>query len=251
MDIRWQDATIVVVASWLVASCAAPGLDPGQAPAGECYPAADASRSQYIVGYGSLMQDESRKRTSPQAGPAHPVQVEGYRRGWFARPQAVGFAPTFLGARPDRQGHFNAVIYQVDADELLATDKRERSYCRARVATPDMTPLESDFHPAPDGQAWIYVSKPENVATPTSRYPIVQSYVDIFVAGCFEQEQRFGLPGFSRQCLSTTTDWSEHWVNDRVYPRRPFVMQPKAGQIDNLLSSELRRYFEHIRIEGS
>jgi hypothetical protein len=74
--------------------------------------------------------------------------------------------------------------------------------------------------------------------------------VDIFVSGCLEQEQRFGLAAFSQQCLSTTTDWSEHWVNDRIYPRRPFAFQPKARQIDSLLSKQLPQYFSRIRIES-
>jgi hypothetical protein len=243
-------AAIFVFTGWLVASCAAPRPALDAAAGIDCGVAPEPSRSQYIVGYGSLMEDESRKRTSPQAGSPHPVEIRGYRRGWFARSEAAGFSPTYLGALPDRNSHFNAVIYQVDPDELVATDRRERSYCRASVAIADIAPLEKGAAPALDGQAWIYVSKPGSVATPTSRYPIVQSYVDIFVSGCLEQEQRFGLAGFSQQCLSTTGDWSEHWVNDRVYPRRPFVMQPKAGQIDNLLSRELSTYFSHIRIEG-
>jgi hypothetical protein len=33
----------------------------------------DPSQAQYIIGYGSLMQDDSRKRTAPQAGPANRV----------------------------------------------------------------------------------------------------------------------------------------------------------------------------------
>lgn len=69
------------------------------------------------------------------------------------------------------------------------------------------------------------------------------------VSGCLEQEQRYGLSGFSRECLATTDGWSEHWVNDRVYPRRPFVYQPKALQIDGLLSTQLPQYFSRVRIE--
>jgi hypothetical protein len=250
---RWQQLTILVLASWLAAcSTARPG-GTGQAfgdgISGECNAPPDSSRPQYIIGYGSLMQDESRKRTSLQAGPAHPVEIRGYRRGWFARGEAVGLSTTYLGVLPHRESHLNAVIYEVDPAELLATDKRELSYCRATVAIPDITPLESKFFPALNAQTWIYVNRPESVATPNSRYPIVQSYVDIFVSGCLEQEQRFGLAEFAKQCLSTTADWSEHWVNDRIYPRRPFIFQPRARQIDNLLSKQLQQYFSRIRIE--
>jgi hypothetical protein len=215
----------------------------------DCHPPPVADRPQYIIGYGSLMQDESRKRTSPQAGPAHPVQVKGYQRGWFARPDAAGFSTTYLGAAPDPKESFNAVIYQVDPPELQATDRRESSYCRRSVAFSNIRTLETGSFAIQDGQAWIYVNKPQTVARPNARYPIVQSYVDIFLSGCLEQEQRFELKGFAQQCVATTHDWSEHWVNDRLYPRRPFIFQPKARQIDTLLSEQLPQYFSRIRIE--
>jgi len=267
-NIRWQHIAVLVLTSGLVACSsakqssilrpdlgvvAAPSIaggTPGSGMQSECNVAPDPNRSQYIIGYGSLMQEESRKRTSPQAGSPHPVDAKGYRRGWFARAETVGFGTTYLGVLPDLESRINAVIYQVDSVELNATDRRELSYCRTSVAISEITPLEKEFLPDPNGQIWIYVSMPQSVAIPNSQYPIVQSYVDIFVSGCLEQEQRFGLPEFAQQCLSTTTNWSEHWVNDRIYPRRPFNFQPKARQIDNLLSKQLQQYFSHIRIEG-
>jgi gamma-glutamylcyclotransferase (GGCT)/AIG2-like uncharacterized protein YtfP len=216
----------------------------------DCHPLADSDQPQYIVGYGSLMQDESRKRTSPQAGPAHPVEVAGFRRGWFARGDTVGFSTTYLGVSPDPKGTVNAVIYRVEKSELTATDQREASYCRQNVAMSDIRALEKGPFEMTGGQAWIYINRPEAIATPSARYPIVQSYVDIFVSGCLEQEQRFELKGFARQCLATTRNWSEHWVNDRLYPRRPFIFQPRSRQIDSLLSQQLPEYFSSIRIES-
>jgi hypothetical protein len=62
----------------------------GDGIGGACNAQPDSNRPQYVIGYGSLMQDESRKRTSPQASPAHPVEIRGYRRGWFARSEAAG-----------------------------------------------------------------------------------------------------------------------------------------------------------------
>jgi len=217
----------------------------------DCHPAPVADQPQYIVGYGSLMQDESRKRTSPLAGPAHPVEVAGYRRGWFARGDSLGFSTTYLGVAADATSTLNAVIYLVETTELTATDQREASYCRKSVPVADIKPLEKEPSQPNHGQAWIYVNKPQAIALPTARYPIVQSYVDIFLSGCLEQEQRFDVKGFAQRCVATTRDWSEHWVNDRIYPRRPFIYQPKARQIDALLSQNLPQYFSHIRIESS
>jgi hypothetical protein len=215
----------------------------------ECHPEPASAAPQYIIGYGSLMQDESRQRTSPNAGPAQPVDVSGFRRGWFAKGSAVGFSTTFLGVVPDAGSHLNAVAYRIDLTELKATDRRETSYCRTKVPSDDVMAKV----PAPmqmrDGEAWIYVNTPGAAATPTAQHPIVQSYVDIFLSGCFEQEERFKLQGFARECLATTANWSANWVNDRVYPRRPFIYQPRAGQIDLLLSRELPDLFSRIRIE--
>src|SRR5262249_26632033 len=100
---------------------------------GGCGEPVDTERPQYIIGYGSLMQDASRLRTSPRAGPAHPVELEGYRRGWFSR-RAARPGSTWLGAQSGPKGRLNAVIRQADAAEVDAADKRESLYCRVSVA---------------------------------------------------------------------------------------------------------------------
>ena len=130
-----QQLLTVSLAAATFGGCAAPAQQHDAAPAAEpdCHAPPDGDQPQYIVGYGSLMQDESRQRTAPQAGPAHPVEVSGFRRGWFARGEPVGFSTTFLGATPDANGRLNAVVYQVDAAGLRATDQREASYCRTQV----------------------------------------------------------------------------------------------------------------------
>jgi hypothetical protein len=216
---------------------------------GECKPAPEFGRPQFLIGYGSLMQDESRARTAPRAGKAFPTLVRGFRRGWFARGAATGFGTTYLGVVGDAESRINAVIYAVDVEEVAATDVRESSYCRQIVDGAQVLPLASE-PPSAEAQIWIYVSALEDIAVPDSRFPVVQSYVDIFVGGCLEQEQRFKVDGFARQCLTSTTDWSYYWVNDRIYPRRPYVHQPKAREIDKLLSEQLPEQFSRIRIES-
>jgi hypothetical protein len=264
----YRHLLMLVLASLLAAACSSgrlPGSTPTHQPAqtaptqsvagephrgsGDCHPPPDAGKAHYIVGYGSLMQDESRKRTSPKAGTAYPVIVDGYRRGWFSRGQGLGFSATYLGVVEDRSHRMNAVIYRVDPTEVVATDQRESSYCRRAVDPVQVTPVAADA-PPPEGQFWLYVTKEQAAAPPSGRYPIVQSYVDIFVAGCLEQESRFAIAGFAKQCLLTTTDWSGHWVNDRIFPRRPFAYQPKAGEIDRLLAEQLPEYFSQIRLES-
>ena len=67
----------------------------------DCRPGIDPSQKQYIVGYGSLMQDESRQRTTPHTGLSYPIEISGYRRGWDIAGPRVGFGATFFGVVSD------------------------------------------------------------------------------------------------------------------------------------------------------
>lgn len=218
------------------------------AHADDCHPQPSPGASQFIVGYGSLMQDVSRRQTAPDAGEARPVRVRGFQRAWLAKGAPVGFSTTYLGVAAKPEAVMNAVIFAVrDAAEMASLDRREVSYCRARVPAAQMAPL--DGGPVPDGEAWVYVNQPERAAPPSAAFPIVQSYVDIFLSGCLHLERKFRLDGFARECVRTTAGWSRHWVNDRLFPRRPFEHQPDAGAIDRLLDEEVPEYFRAMRIE--
>jgi hypothetical protein len=66
---------------------------------------------------------------------------------------------------------------------------------------------------------------------------MVQSYVDICINGCLELESLYrGVKGsFTQEFIRTTTGWNANWVNDRIYPRRPFIYAPNASAIDKAL----------------
>lgn len=217
----------------------------------DCNAAVDAAQPQFIIGYGSLMQEASRQRSMPAVKAAYPVEVSGYRRGWFAKGGAEGLDTTYLGVVPATGGRLNAVIFQIDAGDVAAVDQREYFYCRLQVNAALFSVLKPDATPAIAGQVWLYVNRPESIAVANRDFPIVQSYVDIFVSGCLEQEERYGLPGFAQACLASTTNWPTEWVNDRIYPRRPFIHQPRAMQIDKLLKAGLPAHFPQIRFEAS
>lgn len=213
-----------------------------------CSPKPDETQAQYVIGYGSLMQDSSRLRAAPHAGAARPVTVKGYQRGWFTRSKGPGLGTTYLGVVSDVTSSLNAVLYQLDAKELAATDRREHAYCRVAVAPSAVRPLASSDKA--NGQIWIYEIRSGEASEADEEHPVVQSYVDIFLDGCIEQEERFHLTGFSTECVRTTYGWSAHWVNDRVYPRRPSAFQPHASQIDQLLADEIPTYWWQIRLES-
>ena len=66
---------------------------------------------------------------------------------------------------------------------------------------------------------------------------MVQSYVEIGINGCLELEALYrGVKGsFVQEFIRTTSGWNANWVNDRLYPRRPFIYAPNGSAIDRAL----------------
>lgn len=203
---------------------------------------------EYIFGYGSLIERESRRRTSPKAIDAFPVIINGIRRFWGARTGVPGFSTTYLGANISDTSICNGVIYWVNEEDIANTDKRERNYERVPV---DMNRLEwlCSEPSKPIERVWIYISKD---SPPNEKYPIIQSYVDICLNGCLQIEDEFPVANdrfFLDMFLNSTEGWSKHWVNDRIYPRAPHRCTPNAIKIDGLLVNRFPDEFAAIRIE--
>lgn len=196
----------------------------------------------YIFGYGSLIEDESRRRTTPSARDAWPVTVCGVRRGWWARGASSGMTTTYLGAIAEADVLCNGVIYAVTEQELAATDARESAgYRRCRIERHRITMLDGRNAP-PEGEFWAYLNDipPRRLQEnePSQSFPVVQSYVDICVNGCLEVEGKYPTAtGFAQNFVASTNAWNRFWVNDRLYPRRPFIYRPTASQIDAVLKS--------------
>jgi hypothetical protein len=212
----------------------------------------------FILGYGSLIELESRTRTAENACDAYPVRVKNYMRGWFARTGGPGISCTYLGCIEKAGHHTNGVIYEVSDKELDATDEREVGYTKHKVDGERINHL-SDFKIPKDAVVWIYLSDYETEweltsKIPSSDCPIVQSYVDICVNGCIEIEEKFPLAKealFAKNFIQSTQYWNNHWANDRIYPRRPFMYRKTAGKIDRLLVEHLldETLFNQIYLE--
>lgn len=213
-----------------------------------CHVAVNASLPQYVIGYGSLISEESKKRTASQAGDNIPIKLTGYERGWFLNGLPTGFSATFLGVKIKKNAKIDAAMFSLtDSNEIKEFDKREFGYCRVLVKEEDIQVLAQQK--LLKGQYWIYVPKAVQIAKASKTYPITQSYVDLFISGCLNLEKKHKLPGFARGCVRTTSNWSKHWVNDRVFPRRPWVYEPNAAAIDKVLDDEVPAYFNAIKIE--
>ncbi len=201
----------------------------------------------YVFGYGSLIEGASRMRTTPDAKYVYPIVVYGYERGWFAHVDVPGLTTTFLGClqSADRGKSVNGVIYKVTAEQLVTLDARESGYLRTEIDSSAIENL-SDVDLS-DATIHVYLSNLDPSKTPAPFFPsveapIVQSYVDICLNGCLEIEELFPAArkyGFAANFIGNTIGWNRHWVNDRIYPRRPFIHCPNAYRIDRLLIDHL------------
>jgi len=205
-----------------------------------CHPLPKKSAHNYLIGYGSLMEAVSRERTTPKVKDVYPVIVNGYRRSWSYF--AGNYHFTALGAMPEEKAHFNAAYYPATVDDIQATDLREVNYCRKQIPISQLKPL---VIPRPKGTFWMYVLNRKDARMPTLTYPIVQSYVDIFISGCMEIGEQYRIRNFAAMCITTTSGWSSHWINDRIYPRRPFDTFPSARKVDNFLAQYFPDYLQH------
>ena len=200
------------------------------------------NRPQYIIGYGSLMSETSKRKTEPNAGDNIPVKVTGYERGWFLKGSHAGFMATYLGIKIKKNASMNAAVFNLtDPREIRGFDEREIGYCRFLVKHEAIHSLTKDK--LPNGQYWIYIPKPDQVAEASEKYPIMQSYVDLLISGCLNLEKKYKLNGFAHECVTTTTHWSKHWVNDRIHPRRAWSYEPNALVIDKILQEEVPDFF--------
>ena len=200
--------------------------------------------NNYIIGYGSLMERESRMSTNPNAKLVEPILIKNFER-LFGH-SGGNYKTTFLTLIEKNGAKVNGVYYAVTLEDIIKTDQREKSYCRIKVNSNDL-----DFYgrkvKLENTNFWVYTANVERLQKPTATHPIVQSYVDIFLNGCFQIQEEFKLESFAKDCVETTKEWSEHWINDRIHPRRPFAIA-NAMKIDQLLSKYFTNYY-NLKIE--
>ncbi|WP_428389759.1 gamma-glutamylcyclotransferase family protein [Mucisphaera sp.] len=207
-----------------------------------------------IFGYGSLIQTDSRLTTVAKAQTAQPCLLAGYERLWNTRAYFLGGGISFLGLRPQADHQTNGVFFLVDLDGYDALRQRETGYVPVNLEADQLLPVA-------DNKQYLQadIARADRLITfcsadslePTATYPIVQSYLDICLTGCLEIDDHLNQPDhdFTRQFLDTTSGWNEHWVNDRIHPRRPFAACPRARDIDNALRQTLPHLVDLIRNE--
>jgi hypothetical protein len=205
----------------------------------DAFGAATAPRPQYIFGYGSLIERGSRMGTWPSAEFASPVVVKGLARGWFDQTDVPSWSPTYLGGLADESAECNGVVFPVSPAAFDSYTQRETGYQLTKLDRSQITMLDGRSAP-PDGDVWYFATTRPRF--PSDEHPIVQSYVDVCLAGCLEIEAMYPLAqqaNFAERFIKTTSHWGPPWINDRIYPWRPFVYVPRAAAIDALIQKVL------------
>ncbi len=212
-----------------------------------CFPSLDDQQPQYVIGYGNLLYEATRKLKLEDASRAKvPVIVNGYQRGWIARSKPDGVKSTGLAVTPMDGKRFNGVLLSVSPRTIKGMDRKESGVCR--VSVPRKQLLSMTTEPLPEkGQFWIYLVQEKQLNKPAANYPILQSRVDEFLTGCIEQGERFKLAGFSEQCVKETDGWSVHWSNDRARPLGGKPVQTRFREVDRLLEKLEGNLYENIR----
>jgi len=184
------------------------------------------SDSHYLFGYGSLINSFSRAQTGFSEQPLA-VTVSGWRREWNIR--ASGSRCTAVGLiRAD--ACCNGVLVRVPANQLTHFDRREAGYSRVPI-TPEQLRLHQPGAEI-NGPVWGY--RPDQMRHACRHYPLVQSYLDVILAGCLEYDE-----AFAREFLRTTHHWHHAWLNDRPAPRYCRAQrQLPLSCIDRLLAEE-------------
>ena len=185
----------------------------------------------FIFGYGSLINEESRKLTGI-TGKAIPVRIHRMKRGWIYKvdklhhPQLSNTPYTAVGAQMDLNNFdstVNGVIFPLQYLEIDKYDQREARYQRYQIDYNDIEILNGDNDNKNDDSfvldknsiIYVYIV-PNEIAIsldPKSKHKRIlkQSYIDKFISGCLNVN---GFD-FALECIETTDGWNAIYENDR------------------------------------
>jgi hypothetical protein len=179
----------------------------------------------YIFGYGSLVNEQSRNITGESTFVGE-ARVRGLQRGWNVQVAAA----TALGITKISNAICNGIIISVSDQGLERYDIREIStkYERIELSKSDVELSSGDIS---DGILWAYIAI--DPKEPDEKHPILQSYVDVVLAGFFD----FGVD-YAKEFAISTKGWV-YPVNDRNNPKYPRALDKLEYkvEIDALVSS--------------
>jgi hypothetical protein len=204
-----------------------------------------SSANIYIFGYGSLQNINSIRNTlnviTHIDETQFAVRVKNMRRGWYLsinKNNLITSPWTTLACVEEDGYSVNGVLIQITPECLRILDERETEYIRKIIPHNQINSI-CNKELCSDSIVYYYGIEPDSKQTPTFRAPILQSYLDTCLIGCIEIDAKLGNMQYEYtvEFLQTTYEWNAmyHWVNDRIFPRRPYEHVPNARIIDQLL----------------
>ena len=197
--------------------------------------------TNYIIGYGSLINKDSRFTTS-FTGNCIPVNLKHYKRSWNARINKFNRKYTAVSVEKSFKDTINAIMVAVNSKDLKLFDKREKNYRRVLVDNCDVTNYETNRPINKKYKIWIYVIDSKFRKLSSYKYPILQSYIDIILSGCCRISSRF-----VEDFINSTENWSGHnklynWINDRKNPIYKYKCSNNEKDRLRLIDSILKKY---------
>ncbi len=164
-----------------------------------CHPLINSKIENYVIGYGSLINEKSKRSTASKVSDNLPIMIFGFERGWIHQVDGT----IYLGVTAKENTAFNGVAFTVnDPEEIYAFDRRETDYCRVKVNKKQISPLTNERL---NGDIWIYVT--QHPINPTTKAEVNLSYLYIFLSGCQEIGEKHNIKSFPDQCMTTTHSW--------------------------------------------
>jgi hypothetical protein len=215
--------------------------------------------SEYLVGYGSLINETSRKRTIVNCTAAIPVVVESFTRSWSYKCPRRQYTAVSVTRVADKTARINAVLIPLHnpKDDLRLLDIREMNYSRGRINPDGVRFLDNNIQIPKDCIVWIYEnhtsisknysttsnSQISQVHAPSKSYPIPQSYLDCILKGCLQISIEF-----AKMFLSSTKGWEfDCMLDDR---NASHEVKKYIGEVDDshldLVDHLLRESFPRI-----
>lgn len=189
----------------------------------------EAGAFHFLLGYGSLLNADSRLTHSAIPHQGIPVTVKGFERGWVTR--SIQEKQTYVGAKPKANATLNAQLIPVELNPSL--QQRERDYQFVEVPLDQLvfalpTASEQALRQGLQSRR-IWLCETLALVPADENHPVSQTYIDTCLAGCLEQGGEEAAKAF----ITSTTGWSHPRVNDRAAPN-----YPRAGRVSD----------EHLRI---
>ena len=197
------------------------------------------SLTRILVNGTSLMNESLEYKKKIQV-----ARVKNMKRGWYfnidRKNNRITKSSTTLGAIRTPDFTTNGTLFPVTEESLENLDKRESGYTRLEISVNDIEIIRGDGIPT-NSIIYFYSLDDNKISEPSSECPLIQSYIDLCMSGCVQIDELLGNTEhqYTKEFVESTHKWLnlDHWVNDRIYDRRPFIYVPQASVIDFALNN--------------